>query len=206
MGTRHLVCVVDKGEYKIAQYGQFDGYPDGVGLHVLRFAKFEENLFVLQKGLQYLRFATEEDWARVRKACGLDESGWMNMNQAEVMEKNFPELCRETSSEILEIVVENAMRQRPEQIVLENSIDFAGDSLFCEYAYVIDFDKRVLEIYKGFNQNPLACIGQRFEKAPTSEWTSDSITKYFPIVLAKEYSLDSLPTDEQFLDDLKEEE
>ncbi len=29
MGTRHLIIVYYKGKYRIAQYGQWDGYPSG---------------------------------------------------------------------------------------------------------------------------------------------------------------------------------
>lgn len=28
MGTRHLTAVVIDGDYKVAQYGQWDGYPE----------------------------------------------------------------------------------------------------------------------------------------------------------------------------------
>jgi hypothetical protein len=206
MGTRHLVCVADGGEYKVAQYGQFDGYPDGVGLHILRFVRWEDNLKQLKEGLKYLRWATEEDYQRVKKECGLDDTGWMNMDQAEVFGKHFPELARETSSEILEMIVENAMRQRPKQIAIQDSIDFAGDSLFCEWAYVIDFDKGTLEVYKGFNQDPEAYRGQRFENAPLNEWKSHSGNNYYPIVLAKTYFLDTLPSDDEFLNDFIDEE
>lgn len=31
MGTRSLTCVVLDDQFKIAQYGQFDGYPSGQG-------------------------------------------------------------------------------------------------------------------------------------------------------------------------------
>ena len=31
MGTRHLTCVVKDGEFKVAQYGQWDGYLNGQG-------------------------------------------------------------------------------------------------------------------------------------------------------------------------------
>lgn len=31
MGTRNLTCVVVDGEMKVAQYGQWDGYPEGQG-------------------------------------------------------------------------------------------------------------------------------------------------------------------------------
>ena len=35
-------------------------------------------------------------------------------------------------------------------------VDFLYDSLFCEYAYIINLDECVLEFYKGFNKNPKA--------------------------------------------------
>lgn len=31
MGTRNLTAVYIDGEYKVAQYGQWDGYPEGPG-------------------------------------------------------------------------------------------------------------------------------------------------------------------------------
>ena len=39
MGTRHLTAVHVDGEYKIAQYGQWDGYPEGQGMTALTFAR-----------------------------------------------------------------------------------------------------------------------------------------------------------------------
>ena len=37
MGTRHLIIVKNEGEVKVAQYGQWDGYPDGVGTDIVNF-------------------------------------------------------------------------------------------------------------------------------------------------------------------------
>lgn len=37
MGTRHLIEVVVDGQIKVAQYGQWDGYPSGQGVDVLKF-------------------------------------------------------------------------------------------------------------------------------------------------------------------------
>jgi len=34
--------------------------------------------------------------------------------------------------------------------------DFLFDSLFCEYAYIINLDENILEFYIGFNKNPEA--------------------------------------------------
>ena len=37
MGTRHMIAVVNNGKYRVAQYGQWDGYPSGQGVGVLGF-------------------------------------------------------------------------------------------------------------------------------------------------------------------------
>lgn len=49
---------------------------------------------------------------------------------------------------MLELIQEESRRQ------LKDAYSFATESLFCEWAYVIDMDKKVLEIYKGFNKSP----------------------------------------------------
>lgn len=41
-----------------------------------------------------------------------------------------------------------------QNIIVKNDIDFIYDSLYCEYAYFINFDKGNLEIYRGFNKDP----------------------------------------------------
>ena len=37
MTTRSLTAVKINGEYKIAQYGYYDGYPSGQGVTILKF-------------------------------------------------------------------------------------------------------------------------------------------------------------------------
>lgn len=53
MGTRNLTMVIDrKGEIKVAQYGQWDGYPSGQGATILEFAKDKEKMSKLEKELE----------------------------------------------------------------------------------------------------------------------------------------------------------
>lgn len=58
-----------------------------------------------------------------------------------------------------------------QNIITENDISFIYDSLFCEYAYFINFDKKVLEIYRGFNKDP-------HEKGPFAKIKSETKDYY----------------------------
>lgn len=51
--------------------------------------------------------------------------------------------------------MQNIANSTDEEILLSNSVDFAKDSLFCEYAYVLNLDTDELEIFEGFNKEPL---------------------------------------------------
>ena len=45
MGTRNLTIVRNKeGIIRVAQYGQWDGYPEGQGITALNFIKNKDNL------------------------------------------------------------------------------------------------------------------------------------------------------------------
>ena len=62
MGTRNLTAVYYKGEYKIAQYGQWDGYPDGQGVVALSFLRERMDLEKFKKALDNTRQITEEEF------------------------------------------------------------------------------------------------------------------------------------------------
>lgn len=192
MGTRHLIAVQYNGKYKVAQYGQWDGYPSGQGAKVLEFLG-SVDLGEFKNKVKSLRWVRKGMMEKVFKEIGLpEEGGWMTMEQSAVFQEKHPEWSRDTGADILPLIMEM------DKLYLQNSIEFAGDGLFCEWAYVIDLDAEVFEVYSGFHKGPLPANG-RFEKYddPTSE--------YRPVSLLKIYKLNNLPTREQFLRDLEPE-
>ena len=57
MGTRNLTLVKDKeGKTKVAQYGQWDGYPEGQGSTILNFIRSKENRDTLAEVLKNVQF------------------------------------------------------------------------------------------------------------------------------------------------------
>lgn len=65
-----------------------------------------------------------------------------------------------------------------------DSVAFAGDSLCCEYGYLINFDDETLEVYKGFNENPAVGRFANFDRRHN---------EYYPITLVGKYPWSSLP-------------
>lgn len=196
MGTRHLIMVVREQKPVIAQYGQWDGYPSGQGYTVLEFLrKFNRPTFV--EKLKNVRFVNKKDTAamkRFMKKIGAP-NGWMTPNQSALYNKKYPYMSRDHGAEILNMVYNSKG-----EVLLKDSSDFARDSLSCEWAYVIDLDNNVLECYSGFNKEPLE-EDQRFRN---TEVKKDS--EWLPIKCLKKYSLDELPTNEQFVKDLEKNE
>lgn len=158
MGTRNLTCIVKDSEYKIAKYGQWDGYLNGVGLdlmNVMQTVIKEGKLEDLTQKIDLVREVTPDELKACVLSCGGREDGdfglTLTMDASETYKENFPSLHRDTSGDdLIRLILE------AEEILLVNKdLEFAADSLFCEWCYVIDLDKKMFEVYKGFNKDPL---------------------------------------------------
>ena len=191
MGTRNLTAVFCDGEYKVAQYGQWDGYPSGAGVQVLEFAQsisdpYNRNEFREKVGK--CRWITEEEC--VRRNTLIDDG------KVKDWTKTWPELSRDTGCDILKMVMDS-----PDGMVLQNSIEFAADSLFCEWAWVIDLDKGTFEGYKGFNDRDELKEEDRFYFLKDKEREG-----YYGVKLVKVYPLNDLPACVTFLKDFGEDD
>lgn len=155
MGIRHLTIVVAEGDYKVAQYGQWDGYPSGQGKTVLRFIH-DNDMQAFKQKLANVQWITEEEHDAALRSVGAPD-GMLDMDQHAEYVKRYPELTRDTGADILDLIMKSE-----ELIKLSNSIKFAADSLFCEWAWLINLDSNELEVYKGFNREPLP-DGERFK-------------------------------------------
>ncbi|MBD0542281.1 hypothetical protein HPJ54_05685, partial [Acinetobacter baumannii] len=79
MGTRHLICVQHNNEYKVAKYGQWDGYPSGQGVGILEFLKggFNKALFI-QKLDNIFEPTDEQVKAWYREAGNTRDDGYVD--------------------------------------------------------------------------------------------------------------------------------
>jgi hypothetical protein len=187
MGTRNLTVVAIDGQYKVAQYGQWDGYPDGQGKTVWEFLRtMDRPLF--ESKVRAASYATVEELQANWTEAGADpDSEWVTRDIAERLEELYPQFSRNTAAEVLALI-QNA----PEGIKLQDDLIFARDSLFCEWAYVIDLDKNTFEVFKGFNKEPLD-VTERFYSL------QEEGMEYYPIRKAATFDLNNLPDYYAFL-------
>lgn len=189
MGTRHLIAVQSENKYKIAQYGQWDGYPGGQGLTVLSFLQNQQLVENLKNNLNKCRYIkNEKEMESINSKFVTNDVSTVNWF------KSF--YSRDIGAKILA----NVANSQDDEILLVDSIEFAGDSLFCEWAYIIDFDKNTFEVYKGFNKEKLS-PEDRFHKIKAP---SENKNRYEPIKLCASFPLTSLPSKEELI--LLEEE
>lgn len=194
MGTRNLICVVKDNEYKVAQYSQWDGYPEGQGLTVLNFLR-ENDMDKFRQQVDKCTFIEDDDFFDNAYAeLGIDtKSGYISMEDANKFASVYPQLSRDMGGNILDFVLNN------DDALLKNSVDFANDSLFCEWAYVVDLDKNTFEVYEGFNKTPLS-EDERFYSSNVDD------NEYYPVKHVISFDLDSLPTEREFLDSFKSDD
>ena len=84
------------------------------------------------------------------------------------------------------------MIQNGEVQILNNAIDFAASGS-CEWAWVIDLDKRTFEAYQGFSHEPTKETDRFYF---LREYEEDG---YTCVKKTAEWSIDNLPTKEEFL-------
>jgi hypothetical protein len=154
MGTRSLICVFYKGRFVIAQYTQFDGYPQdqGQGMKILNFLLDPSNIERLKGGLQHVVTLSQESRQQLEDGVRQDIEARPRSPGPDVYfskdtcnsEEFWLSLSPLTGAGILEIAAQ-ATAEKP--VPVDLALEFANDWLFCEWAYVVDLDDGVFEVF-----------------------------------------------------------
>jgi hypothetical protein len=212
MGTRNLTMVIDKmGDLKVAQYGQWDGYPEGQGTTILNFCRNTINLEELEKRLEICRFYNRcndiEDWLNVADELLNGDGDTIAVERANIWFNQTK--TRDLGGKILEKLIKINLSYLPEEhknhIYLYDEFDFGKDSLMCEWAYCVNFQTKKLMVFEGFNKDK----SKEYEWFKTDQKEVDERYSYtndrwYGCKLIKEYDLYKLPTPEEFVKELRE--
>lgn len=179
MGTRGTIGFIINEQEKLT-YNHYDSYPAGIGIRVLAFLR-EHTVEELRPLAEALKVVDDREPATPEQILELRGStNWkvqqysMAGPQPEDVSPDSPDglptedvswynLLRETQGDLDAILRVGYM---------EDNHSFPLDSLFCEWAYVIDLDRSVLEVYQGF-QKELPKSG-RWKGRPTAKEDAQS--------------------------------
>ena len=108
METRNLTIVKNKGEYKIAQYGQWDGFINGNGKIILNFL-LTADLNLFKEKLDKVRFINAKKRLEIEKFMKKIGSlnGSMDLNQNREFKKKYFQLSRDCGAGILQMVLDS---------------------------------------------------------------------------------------------------
>ena len=196
MDTRHVVFVYYQGRFVLAQYGQFDGYPEAEGAVILEFIQTPGNIDRLKNGLDFIYMPSKNDLAGIHREIKevVSETNKSTdtvqpLNYDIVVKSLFPSLSILMCGEILEIVAQATAEKR---VPVSLNPHLIYDD-WCEWAYVVDLDAEVFEVYC-FAERELAMSSRRF-KGMEGQEPHDSVPK-----MATSFGFAELPaTEAEFL-------
>ena len=173
MGTRGLYGLRKDGIDKVT-YNHWDSYPDVLGFNVSEFCantsfenlvKIYNNIYLVNEGSTPT--SEQRDWC---VQCGL-----YNENVSTRSEEDWYCLLRNIQGD-LERLKELALNGKAYMI---DNQSFIRDSLFCEYAYIINLDTKMLEFWTGFQKTPQE--GNRYGRTDAQGYYPCKLTLQIPL-------------------------
>lgn len=220
MGTRGAFGIII-GEKEKITYNHFDSYPDGKGVEVLRWLRKNvtsaRKIEKTRELAEQLQLVSEDTPATPEQILELRDTTNWHVNQFSMAGPEADELPTENVEWYnLLHATQGDMGAILACGYMEDWSNFPLDSLFCEWAYIIDLDECVFEVYKGF-QKTLPKKG-RWKGRPTkaedkqayiehTQWCAkhDRVpwqplrSKYKAVELAASWPFSLLPSNEDFL-------
>ncbi len=159
MGTRNSTIVKSKGKTKVAQYGQWDGYPTGQGKTIADFLKTVD-LPKFKKQIDALGEYTDKDLDRIEKE-------WDKMADNYVKHPDYEALTRDNGAGILQLIHNGTVKK----VRLDEN--FKNDKTFCEYWYELNLDDETIIMNGGkkytFKEWTRKGLMEKLEKAESEE-------------------------------------
>lgn len=187
MGTRGAFGVRIDGQDKL-MYNHFDSYPSGLGTEIVDYIQaglvkggnieqlktWARNLKLIDKDIP----PTQEDIERLAEYTDLGVSGQST--------SDWYCLTRKMQGDLQACLKAGYMLP---------ANDFVNDSLFCEYAYIINLDDETLECYKGFQREPHQ-LGRYATNQLGKEYDyrkGSGSPDYYPVALVGTFPLTAIP-------------
>lgn len=174
MGTRGAIGFRIDGQDKIA-YNHFDSYPSELGDDAVSFIR------------GWLADGRDKMRAAVRALTVIDTDAKPTAEQKERLAPIADLGVSEKSLDDWYCLLRNLQGDLGGYLkhgLIPDGHDFMRDSLFCEWAYVVNMDDFSFEVYRGFQKSPHT-DGRYSALEPGAG--------YYPVALLKAFALDDIP-------------
>ena len=133
MGTRGLTKVIDKDNIlKVAQYGQWDHYPEGQGVKILSILNVDRYAVEeLELALDKCRFVSDDERDNTYSIYTVK---YPESTHLKKFGSILPSFSRDTCGDIL-----NVVRWSNNEVLLIDESEFEADDLFCEGVYEVNY-------------------------------------------------------------------
>ena len=185
MSTRGLYGIKKDGEIK-ATYNHWDSYPSNLGKNIVEFCS-NNTIEQLNEFFDLIELVDEDTKPTDEQIKYCVDAGYYNEHVSNESTDDWYCLLHGLMGDFDEY---QGLIDNFKHIYMIDNIDFIKDSLFCEYAYIINLDTEMLEFYEGFQKEPQDgnCFGEK---------PNDS--GYYPCKLVSETPLDW--TNDYYIDD-----
>jgi len=184
MGTRGAFGFRRYGIDKVT-YNHWDSYPECLGEKMARFCvEHKAELASICDSIILVAADSEPSFEAIAWA---KLAGCINTEVSYRTEKDWYCLLRELQGGLHKAP---ALVTATGKYYMIDNHEFLKDSLFCEYAYIINLDTNRLEYWVGFQEVPQE--GNRYGTQPVPD---HDFSKYYPCKLAAEFPLDGLDVD-----------
>lgn len=184
MSTRGAVGFVADGKWYVT-YNHSDSYPSCLGMEMLEFCKSIGKWSEVKEKVRKLKLVahgsipTDDE---VRQYLP-----YYNRNVGNQNWSDWYCLLREAQGvEGLRGIIDGKINH-----MIDNHT-FLGDSLFCEWAYIIDLDEMLLRVYKGFNTKPIE-DESTLPVDVLGDFYDAGNEKYYAVRMLHAYRLNRLP-------------
>ena len=167
MGTRGLYGFRKNGEDKLT-YNHFDSYPDYLGRIMVEFCK---STSIKEMNEIFDRIVLVDENGKPTKKQITECIEYYNGNVSSQKVEDWYCLLREAQGN------PNVYKHGLKYMV--DNQGFIKDSLFCEYAYIINLDTNSLEFYVGFQKEP--CLLNRYGTEEDSGYYPCKMVAYYPL-------------------------
>jgi len=170
MGTRGAYGFRKNGEDKVT-YNHYDSYPSELGKNIIKFIE-ETSVKEMNKLFDKIVLVTENDKPTKEQIKECEK--YHNATVSTGKKEEWYSLLRNSQGDLS--VYKKGLKY------MIDSRQFLFNSLWCEWAYIINLDEEVLEIYKGLQTMP-----------HESRYCGVKLSGYYGVALVGKYPLNNLP-------------